>query len=191
MEVSGVLSKVSRLVIDGNREPDHPTLVPRQSDNIVIPANQELPASAIAARKEAFYDPFHKACDTLIEAHLEAGVTPLVVGLHSFTPEMNDEPRPWEIGFLWNKDPRLAQAMIGMIERETELKVGDNEPYSGQQLYYTMERHGAERGLPQTTIEIRQDLLQDDKIILEWAALLADVLDECMRREDVACVRHY
>ncbi|MBV1901746.1 MAG: N-formylglutamate amidohydrolase, partial [Kordiimonadaceae bacterium] len=191
MEVGGVLSQVSRLVVDGNREPDHRTLVPSESDKIIIPANQDLPPSAIAARKKAFYDPFHSACDELIEAHLDAGVVPLVVGLHSFTPVMDGETRPWEIGFLWHKDPRLAQAMIGMIERETELKVGDNQPYSGKDLYYTMERHGAQRGLPQTTIEIRQDLLQDDKIILEWAALLADVLDECMRRDDVASVRHY
>lgn len=191
MGVSAVLSPVSRLLIDKNREPDHQTLVPPVSDDIVIPANRDLTAKAIAARKQAYYDPFHGACDELIEAHLEEGIVPIIVGMHSFTPVMNDEDRPWQIGFLWNKDPRLAQAMIGLIERETDLTVGDNQPYSGKDLYYTMQRHGAERGLPQTTIEIRQDLLADEKMVLQWAALLADVLDECMQRPDIVAVKHY
>ncbi len=191
MDVSAVLSPVSRLLIDKNREPDHPTLIPFVSDDIIIPANQDLTARAIEARKRAYYDPFHEACDVLIEAHLADGIVPLIIGMHSFTPVMKNEERPWQIGFLWNKDQRLAQAMIGMIERETDLTVGDNQPYSGKDLYYTMQRHGAERGLPQTTIEIRQDLLADDKMVLEWAALLADMLDECMHRSDIVAIKHY
>lgn len=191
MAVSGVLSPVSRLLIDKNREPDHPTLVPTVSDGIIIPANRDLPPKAIKARKQAYYDPFHAACDQLIDAHLAEGIVPIIVGMHSFTPVMGDEDRPWQIGFLWNKDPRLAQAMIGMIERETDLTIGDNQPYSGKDLYYTMQRHGAERGLPQTTIEIRQDLLADDKMVLEWSTLLADVLDECMERRDIVAIKHY
>lgn len=191
MGVSGVLASVSRLLIDCNREPDHPTLVPAQSDDILIPANRELPVSALEVRKRAFYYSFHEACDQLVDAHLAEGIVPIIIGMHSFTPVMDGEKRPWQIGFLWNKDPRLAQAMIGMIERETNLTVGDNLPYSGKELYYTMQRHGADRGLPQTTIEIRQDLLADDKMVLEWSALLADILDECMQRTDIVAVKHY
>jgi len=191
MNVAGVLAPVSRLLIDGNREPDHPTLVPAISDDIIIPANRDLPPSAIAARREAFYDPFHHASEGLIAKHLDAGKVPLIIGMHSFTPVMNDEERPWHIGFLWNKDPRLAQAMIGLIERETDLTVGDNLPYSGKDLYYTMQRHGADNGLPQTTVEIRQDLLADDAMVSQWSALLADVLDECINRNDLAEIKHY
>lgn len=191
MGVAGVLAPVSRLLIDCNREPDHKTLVPPISDGISIPANQDLGARAVEARKAAYYTPFHEACGALVESHLKAGKVPLVVGMHSFTPEMAGQPRPWQAGFLWNKDPRLAQAMIGMLERETDLTVGDNLPYSGRDLYYTMQRHGADHGLPQTTIEVRQDLLATDAMTTEWAALLADILDECMSREDVASIRHY
>lgn len=191
MGVPAVLGTASRLLIDPNREPDHATLVPAISDGIVIPANVDLPASAIRARRDCFYDPFHKAADKLISRHLEEGVMPLVVGMHSFTPTYDGVARPWQAGFLWNKDPRLAQAMIGLLERETDLTIGDNQPYSGQDLYYTMERHGAARGLPQTTIEIRQDLLADGNMTLQWAALMADLLDECMGRADLAEIKFY
>ena len=191
MGVAGVLAPTSRLLIDCNREPDHATLIPPSSDGVDIPANREVGPKAIAARKAAFYTPFHDACAHLVDAHLKAGKVPLVVGMHSFTPEMGGEPRPWHAGFLWNRDPRLAQAMIGMLERETDLVVGDNLPYSGRDLYYTMQRHGADHGLPQTTIEVRQDLLATDAMTTEWAALLADILDECMNRADIAAIRHY
>lgn len=188
---AAVLAPVSRLLIDCNREPDSPTLVPRISDGVVIPANADLTPAAVEARKRDYYTPFHDACAGLVEAHLEEGIVPIVVGMHSFTPEMDGEKRPWHAGFLWNKDPRLAQAMIGMMERETDLVIGDNQPYSGHQLYYTMQRHGADHGLPQTTIEIRQDLLEKQSMVDEWAALMADILDECMTRDDIAAVKYY
>jgi len=191
MKVSGVLASASRLLIDPNRGADHPTLVPLVSDKTSVPANRDLTPAAIALRKATVYDPFHRAADQVIERHLAEGTTPLIVGMHSFTPEMNGEVRPWQIGFLWDKDPRLAQAMIGLIERETDLTVGQNQPYSGHDLYYSMQRHGAARGLPQTTIEIRQDLLADPSMVQQWAALLADLLDECMSRSDLSAIKHF
>lgn len=191
MGVPAILGTASRLLIDPNREPDHPTLVPTSSDGIDIPANANLPASAIAVRRTSIYDPFHTAADALIERHLNEGLVPLIVGMHSFTPSMKGKFRPWQIGFLWNKDPRLAQALIGLLERETDLTIGDNQPYSGRDLYYTMQRHGAAHGLPQTTVEIRQDLLRDTSMVLQWAALMADLLDECMARPDLSQIQHY
>jgi len=191
MGVTAVIARVSRLVIDCNREPDHATLIPAVSDKIEIPGNQSLDEAHIAVRRQAYYEPFHNACDRVIGAQLEDGATPIVVGMHSFTHIMNGKLRPWQIGFLYDRDPRLAQAMMGLMERETDLRVGDNEPYSGKDLFYTMGRHGAVHGLPQTTIEVRQDLLKTPHMVMEWAALLADCLDECMGRDDLVNVKHY
>jgi predicted N-formylglutamate amidohydrolase len=191
MGVTAIIARVSRLVIDCNREVDHETLVPAASDKIFIPGNTGLTPEAIATRRQAYYEPFHQACDQIIKGQLKAGEIPLVIGMHSFTNVMNGFVRPWQIGFLWNKDPRLAEAMMGLMERETDLTIGNNEPYSGKDLYYTMNRHGTAHGLPQTTIEIRQDLLKKPAMIREWAALLADTLDECMHRDDVKAIRHY
>ena len=81
--------------------------------------------------------------------------------------------------------------MIGLMERETDLIIGDNLPYSGKDLYYTMQRHGANHGLPQTTLEIRQDLVDTDQKVLEWAALVAELLDEGMQRDDLKSRKYY
>lgn len=191
MGCTAVLAPVSRLFIDFNRELDDPTLLPEVSDGVAIPGNQGISAEEVRARTAAYYTPFHEAAAASVKAHLEAGVVPLVVGMHTFTAEMNGEKRPWHAGFLWNKDPRLAQALIGLMERETDLVIGDNMPYSGRALYYTMQRHGADHGVPQTTIEIRQDLVEKPAMVTEWAALMADLLDECLRRPDIAQIRHY
>ncbi len=191
MGATAVIAKVSRLVLDANREPDRDSLVPKHSDGTEIPGNMNLSEDDIEARRQAFYYPFHSAADQVIERHQAAGVNPIVIGMHSFTPHMDGSDRPWQIGFLWNKDQRLAQALIGLLERETDLTIGDNEPYSGQDLYYTMQRHGADRGLLQTTVEIRQDLLADDNMVTQWAALLADCLDECMHRPDLMQIKHF
>ncbi len=191
MGAPAVLGPVSRLLIDCNREEHHATLVPPVSDNIPIPANKDLTNTTITARKEAYYYPFHDACEKLVFDHVEAGIVPLVIGMHSFTPTMNGEDRAWHVGFLWNEDPRLAQAMIGLMERETDLVVGDNLPYSGTDLYHTMQKHGADHGLPQTTLEIRQDLVDDDAKTTQWAALIADLLDECLSRSDLRERKYY
>lgn len=186
MDVPAIFAPTSRLLIDCNRHPDHASLVPHISDKTVIPANQQLSDSNKKNRKTAYYDPFHNACADIIRDHVDEGYNPLVIGLHSFTPTMDGIERPWQIGFMWDEDPRLAQAMIGLIERETDLVVGINEPYSGKELYHTMQRHGADHGLPQTVIEIRSDLITEGEgMIRQWAALLADCLDECMSRDDL------
>ena len=191
MGAPAVLGPVSRLLIDCNREPDHPTLVPPISDGIEIPANGDLTDAAIKARMDAYYHPFHEACEQLVADHLDAGMVPLLLAVHSFTPKMNDEDRIWHVGYLWNQDPRLAQAMIGLMERETDLVIGDNLPYSGKDLYYTMQRHGADHGLPQTTLEIRQDLLDTDDKARQWAELIAELLDECLNRDDLKTRKYY
>lgn len=191
MGAPAVLGPVSRLLIDCNRGPDNLTLVPPVSDGIDIPANRDLTQAAIEARMDAYYHPFHSACDSLVFDHVEAGMVPLVVGIHSFTPTMNGEDRVWHAGFLWDKDPRLAQALIGLLERETDLVIGDNMPYSGKDLYYSMQRHGADHGLPQTTLEIRQDLVDTDEKATQWATLIADLLDECLSREDLSQRKFY
>ena len=191
MKVPAVLAPVSRLVIDCNRGPDDPTLVPRVSDGINIPVNNDMGAAQIAARRKTYWEPFHQAADAIVKAHLDDGIVPLVIGMHSFTPSMDGEDRPWGISFLWNKDPRLAQAMIGWMERETDLVVGDNVPYSGRELYYTMQTHGADHGCPQTTLEVRQDLVLGKGMLDQWAALIADAIDECLERPELREIKHY
>ncbi len=185
MGVPAVLATASRLVLDTNREPGNPTLIPEISDGIKIPGNQNLSDADKSARLDRFHAPFHAACDRVVQKHLMADREPILIAVHSYTPSFNGDPRPWDVGMMWNQDNRLAEAMIGLLERETDLVVGDNVPYSGKDLFYTLQRHGADHGLPASTLEIRNDNLCDAAHIRAWAVLLADLFDEASERQDL------
>ena len=189
-DAPAVLARFSRLLIDPNREPDSPTLIPAASDGVAIPGNSEIDPSERDRRIKSFYAPFHDAVAAQVAKMKAAGTVPLVIGMHSYTPVMNGQPRPWQAGLLWNRDPRLATAFLEAF-KERGIQAGDNEPYSGRDLYHTMEIHGAAHGLPQATLEIRQDLIGDAHGVAQWADLLQDILGELMTLPHLAQIRHY
>ena len=111
----------------------------------------------------------------------------VVVALHSFTPVMRGQERPWHAGLLHNHDPRLAQIMIDLLRAEG-LVVGDNEPYALTDTSdYTIPLHGEQRVLPHIEIEIRQDLIAHPAGQAEWAARLASLLP---RAWQIFCTRY-
>ena len=57
--------------------------------------------------------------------------------------------------------------------------VGDNEPYAvSDETDYTIPVHGEKRGLMNTGIEIRQDLIADQAGQKQWADRLARIFGE-------------
>jgi len=175
LNAPAIIAAFSRLLIDPNREADHATLIPPTSDNITIPGNQMLSPQEITRRRDKFYHAFHDRTDHLVKRRIKAGSVPLICGMHSFTPHMNGQTRPWQAGMLWNKDPRLAKALIHSLKARG-YTVGDNQPYSGRELFYTMNRHGAYHGTPHVTIEIRQDEVNSPDGINLWTDILAEDL---------------
>lgn len=191
MGASAVMAPASRLVIDCNRPLDHPTLIPKTSDGVLIPGNNALTESQRQARITQLYHPFHDQVAGAVKDACDQGATPLVIGVHSFTPSLDGKDRPFDVGLLWNNDPRLAQALIGLFERETDFTIGDNQPYSGKDLYHTMQVHGADHGLPQTTLEVRNNHLLTSDHVMAWARLLAVMLDECFTRHDLISRQYF
>ena len=163
------IAAVSRLVCDLNREEDALGLVPESSDGHLIPGN-------IGADREERLARFHRPYHTALADWLEAAEPALILSLHSFTPrlESSDAARPWQVGVLYNQDDRAARIAIPMLEAEG-LMVGDNLPYSGRDLNYTMNRHAEAHGRNYLGIELRQDLVQTPADHARWAALLANV----------------
>ncbi len=163
------IAAVSRLVCDLNREEDAPGLVPPESDGQAIPGN-------FGADREARHARFHRPYHTALEQWLEAARPGLILSLHSFTPRLatSDAARPLEVGVLYNQDDRAARIAIPLLAAEG-LNVGDNLPYSGRDLNYTMNRHAEGHGRPYLGIELRQDLTQTSDDHGRWAALLAKV----------------
>jgi len=99
------------------------------------------------------------------------------VSLHSFTPIYAGVARPWHIGTLYYLDHRLPKPMLRELRREAALVVGDNQPYAvSDTTDYTIPVHGEQRGLINTGIEIRQDLITDENGQREWAARLVRIL---------------
>jgi predicted N-formylglutamate amidohydrolase len=69
--------------------------------------------------------------------------------------------------------------MLQHLRAEGDLVVGDNEPYAVSDITdYTIPVHGEMRGLINTGIEIRQDLIGDQSGQHQWAERLARILGE-------------
>lgn len=165
---------VSRLVCDFNREEHLPTVVPIASDGHAIPGNA-LDQAGQEARLARFFRPYHNALAELLADVPQA----LILSLHSFTPQLasSDEPRPWHVGVLYNKDERAARIAIPLLEAEG-LCVGDQLPYSGRLLNATMNRHAEADGRPYVGIEVRQDLIGHAEGQAEWAERLARIANQ-------------
>lgn len=178
---AAVLSRFSRLVIDPNRGLDDPTLVMRLSDGAVVPGNAGVDAAERERRIARFYAPYDAALSQAIEDATASGAAPAIFSLHSFTPLWKGAVRPWHAGILWDRDARLARPLIDALRADPALVVGDNEPYSGALPGDTMWRHAAARGLPHALIEIRQDLICEERGIEDWADRLAPILERLAR----------
>ena len=177
-----ILTHYSRLLIDPNRGIDDPTLIMRLSDGAVVPGNRTVDAAERERRIGLYHAPYHDAIDRLIDACAATGTPPALLAIHSFTESWRGLPRPWHVGVLWDADDRLAAPLLEALYAENDLIVGDNEPYSGRLQGDTLWRHGTGRGLVHALIEIRQDLIREERGQLAWSERLARVMRELAGR---------
>ncbi len=197
LDAPAVLGGFSRLIIDPNRTFDAPSLIPEESDGVVIPGNRGLAPEAREARIATFHQGYHAALVQTLDALMARegsrppGRVPVMVSIHSFTPVLDGVERPWQVGVLWNRDPRLPAALLAKL-RGLGIVVGDNEPYSGRHGHgYTLHTHPEPRGLANALIELRQDLVDTHRGAEQWAGLIADVLDEVMADPAMFTVEHF
>lgn len=167
-----VLSGYSRLVVDCNRPLASPELIAEQSAGISVPGNQHLSAAARSQRIETLFHPYHRAIEQLLETR--ARRTLILLSIHSFTPELNGEQRPWHIGVSYKKDERFARLVYDALQQNQGIHVGYNQPYPIEDAFdYSIPEHGDKRGLHSAMIEIRQDGIQSDADADKWAERLA------------------
>lgn len=166
----------SRLLIDCNRPLASPTLIPEVSDHTVVPGNAGLAADQRRQRIETIHAPYHARISAELDARRAAGRPTLLVMMHSFTPRMNGQQRPWHAGVLYHQDTRFAHALLRALRAEGDLEVGDNQPYSvSSSSDYAVPVHGEGRGLLHVELEIRQDLIADAAGQSAWADRLARI----------------
>jgi predicted N-formylglutamate amidohydrolase len=174
-----IAQRYSRLVIDCNRPPDAPSSIPRISEATAIAGNEGLAPGAAEARRKAIFDPYHRRIAEVIDRRLRESIPTVLVSLHSFTPVYAGIARPWHIGTLYHRDTKLPPLLLKLLRAEADLVVGDNEPYAvSDETDYTIPVHGEARGLMNSGIEIRQDLIADPPGQGQWADRLARVFGE-------------
>lgn len=168
-----VLSGYSRLVIDCNRPPSSPESIAEQSAGVPIPGNRGLSIEERTMRLDALFRPYHDAIGRLLDRRSHR--PSLLLSIHSFTPVLNGQARPWQLGVSSWRDHRLEALMLRALARGGDLIVGDNEPYPIEEdVDYTIPVHGAGRGLPSVMIEIRQDGIQTAAGVAALASRLAE-----------------
>jgi predicted N-formylglutamate amidohydrolase len=174
-----IAQRYSRLVIDCNRPPCVASSIPVLSEATTIPGNEGLTRAAAEARRQAIFDPYHRRIAEIIGRRLREGMPTVLVALHSFTPVYAGVSRPWHIGTLYHRDTKLPPLLLQLLRAEADLMVGDNEPYAvSDQTDYTIPVHGEARGLMNSGIEIRQDLIADQAGQRQWADRLARIFRE-------------
>ena len=192
LDAQAILAGYSRLVVDCNRDIADATSMPALSDGVRVPGNEGLGEAARHQRIEALFRPYHRAIAQALDRFVAHAVHPAVLSIHSFTPVMNGIARPWHIGVLWDKDPRIPVPLLAALRREPGLVVGDNEPYSAREpAGFTVRTHAVGRGLPHVAVEIRQDLIADAAGEREWADRLAHTLTPLLEDPALYHVKHY
>ena len=179
----GQVAGISRLVIDLNRELGADGLIPVASDGTIITANENLSRAARQDRIDRFYAPYHAA----LGAALEALNDPLVLSVHSFTPQPKTGGfRPTDIGLLVKDDVESAEQFRGALsDAAPHFTVGMNKPYSAYDLNHTIDANVAPRGLRHLAIELRQDHIDTDKKAQNMARVLAVTLEPLVTRRRI------
>ena len=177
LDATLIAQNYSRLIIDCNRSPGTAASIPELSEHTAVPGNMGLNECRKAARVGEIFQPYHDRIAAELDRRRDAGRATVLVAMHSFTPVYKGIPRPWEIGVMYNRDPRLASLLLATLKHEEGLVVGDNEPYSvSDATDYTIPVHGERRGLLHVAIEVRQDLIAEDSGQRTWGLLMARCL---------------
>ena len=186
-----VLAGYSRLVIDLNRQPGDPQSILKVSDGVVIRGNLRLSAEEQEARAEAFHWPYHHAVDQAFARLRRTGREPLFFSVHTFTPSLGGEDRFWDLGVLWNRDPRIAVPLVEILREREGLHVGDNQPYDGKEIAYTLNLHAGSAGLAHCAVEVRQDHCESAAKLDEFADLLAAALERILAMPNLHRVEQF
>ena len=175
-----VLQPYSRLVVDCNRPVGSPSAIPKISDGVVIPANNDIDEAGTRGRIDEIFVPFH---DTVTQV-LDSAPRTAVFAIHSFTPVLGGEYRPWELAFLFRKDMETSHMLAGAVSRmRPEIRIGMNEPYTIEDdADWFVPYHGERRGLAHSLIEIRNDLLDTDEACRDWSGLLCAATEQFLSK---------
>ncbi|NKB61303.1 MAG: N-formylglutamate amidohydrolase [Gammaproteobacteria bacterium] len=178
-----LVANYSRLVIDLNRHPGDPGLIPQVSDGHEIPGNKGLTRAQRHQRMDALFEPYHRRHKVLVDQLESQHESPIIFSVHSFTPVMQGFVRPWHYGVLWDQCHELAEKLVIGLRRDESLCIGENQPYNAvEPRGYSMNVHAQDRGIDMGLIEIRQDLIEHETGQRIAAGIVGNALREAIGR---------
>ena len=169
-----VASTVSRLVYDCNRPPEASDAIPTRSVAYDVPGNFGLTDDEKRARVSRYYAPFRERLAFEIARRSD----PVIVTVHSFTPNYNGEKREVEIGILHDHDSTLADAIMQFA---TGYDVRLNAPYGPEDgVTHTLNEHALKHGHLNVMIEVRNDLVADEPTQTAMAKTLTSWITQAL-----------
>jgi len=177
-----IFQQYSRLVIDCNRAHRADSLIPEIIHGTKVSGNNGLDLTERMARIDEIHIPFHTEIAQELEARRVQDIPTILASIHSFTPKLGDEERPWHIGVQYARNAGFANIIMNILREDTALCIGDNQPWPVNATDdYTIPVHGDKRNLPYVMIEIRQDLIAREAAQNYWAKKLASVFERAGR----------
>jgi predicted N-formylglutamate amidohydrolase len=168
---AAVLAGFSRLLVDPNRSLGAPTLIRSHAEGRAVLLNAGVD-HAERARRVRYWEAFHHAADAVCRA----SAAPILLAVHSFTPEYEGTRREVELGILFDREEVLAQKLADRLSRLGEVRF--NEPYSGKAgLMYSPQRHADATRKRPLEIEVRQDRCVDPAFRAELVPILCEVMN--------------
>jgi len=175
-----IAQRYSRLVIDCNRDPLSPEANPRESDGTRIPANHDMDPAHWQMRVVAIHNPYQHAIHEELVRRGAQHINTTLISLHSFTPALNGQERPWHVGVLHaGHNDRFARRLLDRLQQNDGLVVGDNEPYRMDSTDHTVPRHAFPK-LPYAELEVAQAMLGTPGEIEAFADLLTTALNAAL-----------
>lgn len=177
LDAPAFLCNYSRLLIDLNRPLEAPGSIPARSESTDIPGNVGITEIERQRRAELIFAPFHDRVAAHLTRREEMARPTRIVTIHSFTPVFFGEHRPWHVGVLYNKSRDFGEAVIRGLRHDTSLNIGANVPYViSRDEDYAIPVHGEDRNYEALLIEIRHDLIANDRGIEEMTKRLGNAL---------------
>lgn len=182
-DAPAIFSEVSRLVVDCNRGLADATLIPVLADGTPVPGNTDLSEAERKRRWKTYHQPYHAAIEEVIGAKIADRQLPMVISVHSMTPELKGVVRPWQIALCSDTDRRLTDPVLSALRHRGDIIVGDNEPYDlDPREDYSVPVHAMRRGLQHLQVEFRQDEIAAPDGQRRWAHIFAAAIEHVLCR---------
>ncbi len=174
-----VTSTVSRLIYDCNRAPNSDTAIVARSEMEAIPGNQNLTPEQRSKRINTVYYPFCQALSNLLDRRQAQNISTCLVTVHSFTPVFHGKVRTVELGVLHDNDSVMADLILAIATKHTNLVVERNQPYGPtDDVTHTLQKHAMPRNMANVMLEIKNDLLLEPASIEKIGEALSRMLTE-------------